>query len=94
MKVGDRTDETFATARAILAYLLEHPVAEDSLEGIAQWWMLERDIKRQTEEVRIALAVLVANGLVLERTVGSAGPSYRLNWEKFGELRPPSGKLN
>jgi hypothetical protein len=62
-----RTGNLADVARDILAYLVEHSRAQDTLEGIVQWWVLEQSIKRGTAEVQTALAELVAQGLVLER---------------------------
>ena len=31
----------------ILAYLVDHPKTQDTLEGIVEWWLLERAIKYQ-----------------------------------------------
>ncbi|HUI06073.1 MAG TPA: hypothetical protein VL486_03610 [Verrucomicrobiae bacterium] len=87
MKAGDGTGNQSETAQAILAYLLEHPAAEDTLEGIAEWWLLQHNIKRQTDEVKTALAALVASGLVIERPVGGTASLYRLNWDKLDGLR-------
>jgi hypothetical protein len=51
-------------ARDILGYLRSHGDARDSLEGIVEWWMLERDILRETGRVKSALEELVRKGLV------------------------------
>jgi len=51
----------------ILAYLSEHPQAQDTLEGIVEWWLLEQQIKCRTVQVKEALAELVARGFVLAR---------------------------
>ena len=47
----------------VLAYLVEHPDAQDTLEGILEWWLLERQIKFQTARVKEVLSELVAKGL-------------------------------
>jgi len=36
----------------ILAYLSEHPDAQDTLEGIAEWWILAQKIRHKTREVK------------------------------------------
>ena len=46
----------------ILAYLVDHPKARDTLEGIVEWWLLEREIKFETARVKEALSNLVAGG--------------------------------
>jgi hypothetical protein len=73
-------------AREILAYLNEHPDATDTLEGIAQWWLLERKIKYQRDLAREALAELVGKELVLEISAGDSR-IYRTNPKKDGEIR-------
>jgi len=71
----------------ILAYLCDHPEAQDTLEGIVEWWLLEQKIKRRTAEVRAVLAELVARGLVLERCGGDSRIQYRINPDKYEEIR-------
>ena len=74
-------------AQDILAYLAEHPRAQDSLEGIMQWWLLEQEIKRQLAQVQTALAELVAQGLILERRGKDGRTLYRLNRRRAAEIR-------
>ena len=71
----------------ILAYLVEHPEARDTLEGILEWWLLERKIKRQKDQVKEALAELVARGLVLEHKGGNSQTQYRINQSKYEEIQ-------
>lgn len=58
-------------ASKILEYLQTHPRARDSLDGIAEWWLMENDIQRKTTEVKFALKELVSTGLVEEVGDGS-----------------------
>jgi hypothetical protein len=51
----------------ILAYLVDHPEAQDTVEGIVAWWVLEQRLKRQTSRVKEALAELVAGESVIAR---------------------------
>lgn len=51
-------------ARRILEYLAAHRNSQDTVEGIAEWWMLDRDLVRTLGETRQALAELVELGLV------------------------------
>jgi hypothetical protein len=67
-------------AVAILAYLVEHPEAKDSLEGIRQWWIDEQE-KCSDKDVRSAAEALVERGLlrIWEASAGSVvlGPSAK-----------------
>jgi len=71
----------------ILAYLVENPKAQDTLEGIVEWWLLERQIKFQTARVNEALSELVAKGLVIEQRVNNSKIHYRLNQSRFKEIK-------
>lgn len=73
-------------AYKILAYLAEHPEAQDTLEGIVEWWLLEQQIKHQTAKVKKVLTELVAEGLILERK-GDLRTYYRINRRKYKKIR-------
>lgn len=66
----------------ILAYLAAHPEAQDTLEGIVEWWLLEQQIKFQTARVKEALSELVAKGLILEKKGLDSQTHYRINQVK------------
>lgn len=53
-------------AQDILAYLAEHPHAQDTFRGIVEWWLMDCKIKYQVELVRDALAVLVEKQFLVE----------------------------
>ena len=74
-------------AYEILAYLVDHPEAQDTLEGIVEWWLLEQQITRQTAKVRKALAELVTKGLILERKGKDSRTHYCINRRKYKEIR-------
>lgn len=71
----------------ILAYLTKHPDAQDTLEGIVEWWLLEQKIERETEKVKEALAELIGKGLILERRDGDSRSFYKINLGKYGEIQ-------
>lgn len=82
-------------AGEILAYLVEHPDARDTLEGIVQWWLLEQEIKKWVAEVKAALADLIGEGLVIEERGADAKLHYRLNQplaEEAGLLKGKPGQ--
>lgn len=75
------------TTQDILAYLAEHPNAQDTLEGIVEWWVLERRIRSQTAEVRNVLAELVAGQLLFEQKGRDERLHYRLNPGRLVEIK-------
>ncbi len=74
-------------ANEVLAYLVEHPKAQDTLEGIVKWWLLERKIKYQTGLVNEAIQELVEKGLILENKKHKPFTYYRLNQRKKREIQ-------
>lgn len=87
MKPKALTAGKLQIASEILAYLAEHPGAQDTVEGIVEWWLLEQKIKRHTAQVKEALAELVTQGLVLEHKGRDARIHYRMNRRKTEEIR-------
>lgn len=68
-----------AVGRKILDYLKHNPSAEDTLEGIAQWWLLEQQIRIETARVQAALKRLVERNLLIVRRGADGRTRYRLN---------------
>ena len=71
----------------ILAYLVDHPKAQDTLEGIVEWWLLERKIEFVTASVKEALSELVGKGLILEEKGPDSQIYYRINRSKYKEIQ-------
>ncbi len=78
--------KTKETAKEILRYLLHHPEAEDTLEGIARWWLERGRITRTVDEVGESLELLLARGLIQERRERTRLARYCMNVEKRGEI--------
>lgn len=74
-------------AYQILTYLAEHPDSRDTLEGIAQWWLLEREIRHQIDQIKEALADLVSKELILEYRTISSKIHYGINRNKYDEIQ-------
>jgi hypothetical protein len=83
MKQSEKTK----IAREILAYLAEHTDAQDTLEGIVEWWLLDQAIISWTKNVKEALEELVAERLVIERKARDGRIHYRVNRRKQREIR-------
>ena len=67
-----------AVGRKILDYLKHNPSAEDTLEGIAQWWLLEQQIRIERTRVQAALKRLVECKLLSVRRGVDGRTRYRL----------------
>ncbi len=73
-------------AQSILAYLAEHPKAMDSVEGIAQWWIMRQQIRVNVKTLTRVLRGLADKG-VLEELSEPGRRWYRL--KTFSKQRPP-----
>lgn len=79
--------ERESISQEILCYLSEHPDAQDTLEGIAEWWLLERKIRDQIALLREAIAGLVKRGLIIEQVIKNLKPRYKINSKKLKEVK-------
>lgn len=76
----------------IVNYLLDHPEAKDTLEGIVRWWVMEQRIRREMLQVQQAIGELVQRGWLLERESADAKVHYRLNPAKTEEIATALGR--
>ena len=65
-------------AYEILQYLIKNPGAQDTLEGIVDWWFLDRTIKYKKLLVKKALEMMVADGVVIARKKTDSRTVYKL----------------
>jgi hypothetical protein len=66
----------------ILGYLGTHCDAQDTVEGIAEWWLLEQRVRHVITEVKQGLDELMVQGIVLENRGQDGHVRYRLNKRK------------
>ena len=66
-------------SQEILEYLRKHPEASDTLEGIAEWWLLNQRIHYEMQRVKAAILKLVKQGCIIELKNKGSGIRYRLN---------------
>src|SRR5260370_39784763 len=74
-------------ADCILGYLLDNPEAEDTIDGIVEWWVMRQRIRYETERVKEAISKLVREGLILERGAAGSAVRYRINKRKVPAIR-------
>ena len=76
MSKAPYTVEDRKTAQAILRYLVKHPKAKDTVDGIAQWW-LEGE-KSERVNVARAMSLLLSRGVIRESRRKGLQPYYQL----------------
>ena len=75
-----------AEAREILSYLIEHPDAKDTVDGILRWWLTKGNSEIRKGEVEEALDFLVAKGFLIERETSDLKKIYGVERERLGEI--------
>jgi hypothetical protein len=74
-----RGETRIEIARDILNYLLRHPAAADTFEGIARWRILEEIAMRTAASTESALRWLIEQGFLLEEKMAGGQSIYRLD---------------
>lgn len=72
---------------AVLNYLLQHPEAQDTVEGITEWWLLEQRVAAAVANVEAVLTDLVKRGFLLVSKCEDGRLCYRFNRESEREVR-------
>jgi hypothetical protein len=73
--------------RHILRYLIAHPDAKDTKQGILRWWIPPSPVARREEEVQAALDFLVVRGWVIQRQTITSQQIYGVDKGKLEEIR-------
>lgn len=74
------------SALEVLLYLENQPHAQDTLDGVLDWWLL-RNRMVKVSEVKAALRQLVEDDWLLVRRTMNGRALYRLNQSKAPSLR-------
>ena len=72
------TNKKVQVAYEILRYLIKNPSAQDTLEGIVDWWFLGRNIKYPKLLVKKALDMMIEDGLVIAHQGSDSRTVYKL----------------
>jgi trehalose-6-phosphatase len=82
----DREQTRSEIERDILEYLTDHADAKDTLEGVAEWWLLQHAIRSRTADVANVLADLVARGILIEHKRAGTRTHYRVNEDRRADI--------
>ena len=75
--MADYTYDIERISEEIQLYLLQHPNAADTLEGITKWWLTRQRYEEATHVVKKALEDLIAQGLIVQTTNSDDQRIYR-----------------
>ena len=80
-------DPSRSLADQVLAYLVQHPQAQDTMEGFVEWWLLKQGFPYGTGELDAALSDLVAQHYLVAWRCHDGRTCYGLNRAKEPEIR-------
>ena len=73
--------------RDILHYLLEHPDAKDTRDGILHWWIPQRTSEPDIHLIQAALDALVSKGWISKRETVPNRVIYSMNKDHLKEIQ-------
>lgn len=71
----------------ILRYLIVHPDAKDTVQGILRWWLPKDPVEHSEGEVQEALDVLVTRRWLTKRQTTSSHKIYAMNKGKLEVIK-------
>ncbi len=80
-QIEDEQRREQEVAEAILQYLAENPDASDTMEGIAEWWIMRQRLRVEVNLLAKVLRRLTAAG-ILEQEGAADNPRYHLKTQK------------
>ena len=86
MPSSRRPRDPRAIARELLAYLVEHPHAQDTVDGIVHWWLRPRGIEAEPDVVQQAVRALVDSRLLLEIHAPDGRLHYCVNGDRWDDV--------
>ena len=75
-------------APEILDYLARHPDAQDTIEGILHWWVLDAHIRKWAPRISETVKQLVELGFLEEKASPDGHVFYRVSPPYLASLRP------
>jgi hypothetical protein len=78
-------------APEILDYLARHPDAQDTIDGILHWWVLDSCIRKWSPTIAETVAQLVERGFLEMKPSADGHVFYRVSHQYLATLRqrPP-----
>jgi hypothetical protein len=85
-------------APEILDYLARHPDAQDTIDGILHWWVLDACVRKWAPKIAETVAQLVEQGFLEQKrsadgnVIYHASPHYLATLQQPPEPHKPSSK--
>jgi hypothetical protein len=76
-------------APEILEYLARHPDAQDTIDGILHWWVLDSCIRSWAPKITEAVGQLVEQGFLEQKSSGGGHVFYRVSPQYLATLQQP-----
>jgi hypothetical protein len=78
-------------APEILDYLARHPDAQDTIDGILHWWVLDACVRKWAPKIAATVTQLVEQGFLEEQRCADGKVFYRVSAHYLATLRqrPP-----
>ncbi len=86
MAICETRDQVRTVAEEIRLYLSKHPESADTLEGVANWWLLRHRVESAIEVVSNALNYLIETGFVEKLE----GHGHRIIYRRVPPTLPPT----
>jgi hypothetical protein len=82
-------------APEILDYLARHPHAEDTIDGILHWWVLDACVRKWAPKIAETVARLVEQGFLEQKRSADGNVFYRVSPYYLATLRqtPPRNSI-
>jgi hypothetical protein len=87
MEEKSSTENVQAVAAEILQYLVAHPLARDTVEGVLKWWLPTHPVPKTKAAVQEALELLVAEGQLTKRAISHSEDVYGANEMRIAESK-------
>ena len=71
----------------ILRYVVAHPRAKDTIDGIEKWWLPKSTCREKKRRIGEALNWLAAKGWLIARSSPQSETIYSLNETSLEEIR-------
>ncbi|UXI66456.1 hypothetical protein [Tahibacter amnicola] len=78
-------------ADAIVSYVVSHPQAADTLDGIVDWWLPQQRYETERGRIKRTLDRLVSCGVLSCRTLADGATLYALAEGLRADAKGPSG---